>query len=378
MSFPIPIFTDCEIRETASTQADSTVHNRVTDFVNRTNIQVTVIDRNNIPVILPPAPAGTNMSEPCIEVRVRYNNYNDGLNKVLSTLGAIYNYRGPGCDRDKLRESLDANVTGKRCLNFDTTMLVRKIPLKALVDAQVLYDRNSGFVFCIESLGVTTLHPESEEARGTPAHQEYVKGRPNGILFEIVDNQNLYRQRFTYANNQVVAIPTVLDSERTDGVYVTIVEDRARSESNVETTRLTMAEASEKYGLYATQEEAETSGNPELIVKTRHAELIRQVEMAKTETARMESDFKRQEMELKHQLNTQESANKQRIMELESQANERALEVKQLKDQLEARRAVRDDFYDQRSSAREETKEWLKVVPLILAAFCGGALLARR
>ena len=53
-------------------------------------------------------------------------------------------------------------------------------------------------------------------------------------------------------------------------------------------------------------------------------------------------------------------------------------QIKKLKDQLDARRAVRDDYYDERSTAREETKEWLKVVPLILAAFCGGALLARR
>ena len=368
-----PRYYSCETKSPASHQADTSTHNRVIDFINRTSVQIVVIDRNNIPTFLPPAPAGTNLMNPCVEVRVRYNTYGDhnlkavysGLEMTAATVGPLVD------DRLEFYRSLGDNINGRQVINFNSTLLVREIPFKDLIDARVLFDKASGFVFCVENYHVETLHPESLKGRELAGHQDYVKGRPTGTLFEIVDNQRMYKERFTFASNQVLRIPTVVDSQRPDGVYVTTVTDVGRSESTSECKRLTMAEASVQYGLYATREEAESAGNPELLVKNRHTELIQTFE-------RTQAEFRQKEIELKHLLTVSEAENKKKILELESQANERALEIKKLKDQLDARRAVRDDYYDERSTAREETKEWLKVVPLVLAAFCGGALLARR
>lgn len=368
-----PRYYSCKTKSPANQQADFAVHNRVIDFINVTASQIVVIDRNNVPTFLPPAPAGTNLMNPRIEVRTRYNNYGDhNLKSIYSGIEITTAAVGPlADDRLELYKSIGDNITNRQCVDFNSTLLVREIPLKDLTDARVLFDRASGFVFCVDNSHVETLHPESLRGRELTGHQDYVKGRPTGILFEIVDNQRLYKERFTFANNQVVRIPTQVDAQRPDGVYVTTVIDIGRSESVTECKRMAMAEASLMYGLHATQEDAETAGNPELLVKNRQTELNQNLEKAQAE-------FKRQEMELRHQHTVAEATSKKRILELESQASERMIEIKKLKDQLDARKAVREDYYDQRSSAREETKEWLKVVPLVLAAFCGGALLARR
>lgn len=354
-------------------------HYRTTDFVNLSSVIVVILDRQNMPVILQPAPAGTAMSPPRIEVRTHYQ-YFDNKNirdTAIHVTNMNTNIEGLGEDRKNLLETIhNSEIDGiRRSISFTS---VRKVPLSDILKTGCLFDQSSGYLFTADNKHLTTLHPESNERRARGNHEQYVSSRPTGMLIEIVDNNNSINDRFTYAFNTVLKIGTVVDPDRTEGVYVTSVSDVGMSTSETNTVRYSLGEAEIKFGMYRTREEALTKGDPELISKNLLEKTRMELEEAKNKASLMESENRQLEAQKKKELMELEVTHKEKILAMEAKNKEMSSELARLKEELEKRKIVREDYYESRSSDRKDTSEIIKFIPAVLGGFIAAALLFRK
>lgn len=358
---------------------DTIAHHRTIDFISYSRHQIVVIDRQNIPVVVPPAPAGTNFSDPRIEVRIHYSFFGvPNIRQLQSNIEMFNNVsKGHGDDRKHLYDAVTATNYDPISKHLIVTT-IRSIPERDIETARPLFDESSGFVFTIDNQHLHCIHPESPEGKLIGDHTDYVKARPNGFLIEIVDNENIIKERFTFACNQVLRIPTTVDPLRTSGVWVSEVRDIGQTVSRTETNRYTFEEAQTKFGLYPTVEEAQTSGNPEMISKVAFQENQRVIESLKQGTEQLRAQYAAEELERKQQFQAIELELKHKVTGLENEARERAAEMLKMKDELEKRKLVRDDYYDSRSSDRKDTSELIKFIPAVFLGFIGALVIFRK
>ena len=365
--------------DTRSYVSNGTTHFRTIDFTNFTPHPVVVVDRQNIPVILPPAPPGTNLNNPRIEIRTFYQFFGvENIREMANVINFINTKLASlGNDRKILYDTLTVEKLDsyKGHLSFTT---IRKIPCKDLETVGALLDQGSGFMFTMNNKHLTTVHPESLEGKMIGNHTEFVTARPVGILIEIVDNERIIRERFTYANNNVLQVPAIQDVNRNSGVYVSYVRDVGFEKSIVDTKTMTLEEAEKELGLYRTKEEAMTNGNPELISKNLLERSKLELEELRNVASRMEAENRQLEAEYKQKLIVLESSQKEMILTLETDNKLKASEIVKLKEEVEKRKLVRDEYYETRSSDRKDASEMIKFIPAVLMGFIGAAILFRK
>lgn len=358
---------------------DSISHHRTIDFISYSRHQIVILDRQNIPVIIPPAPVGTNFSDPRIELRIRYSFFGiTNINSLKTNIEYFNNIiKGTGNDRKHIYDAVTAS-------NYDViskhlvVTVVRSIPERDIETARALFDESSGFLFTMENQHFCCVHPESPEGKMFIDHSDYVKSRPNGLLIEIVDNEKFIKERFTFACNRVIHIPAIIDPNRPSGIWVSEVRDVGQTTSRIENSCYTLEEASTLFGLYATIEEAQTAGNPELISKAVTQENQRTIEKLKQETERLKTEAGIDEIERKKNFQALELDLKQKVLLLENEARDRTSEMLKMKEELEKRKLARDDYYDSRHSDRKDTSEMIKFIPAVFLGFVGAAILFRK
>ena len=358
---------------------NSQSHYRTTDFLNLTQHQVVILDRQNIPVILPPAPSGTTMNPPRVEIRTHYQFFDQRTIQETGTHITNMNTQleGLGEDRKILLDQINMPVTNgiRNSVSFTT---VRKIPLKDIEITNLLFDQSSGYLITLDNRHLTSVHPESLEGKMVGSHDQYVKARPTGLLIEIVDNENLVKERFTFACNSVIRIQAILDPDRLSGVYVSTIRDIGQSISVTDTERFSLLEAEVRFGLYRTHEEAQTNGNPELIAKHLVERTKLELEETRNKASMMEAENRQLETKYKKKLMDQESKQKQKIFDLETKNKKKASEILRLKEEMEKRKLVRDEYFETRSQERKDSSEMIKFIPAVLMGFIGAAVLFRK
>lgn len=349
MQVPFRKYHDPEYGTQGAYNPDTVVHHRTIDFVNRTPYHMVVVDRNSIPVSLPPAPSGTDLRNPGVEVRICYSFYSGlGYRHIQECLELIGNFlKDDGDERSKILEATiernNENVGGFR------VVIRRHIRQVDITGHKAVYDVATDFMVCVHNAYLTFVHPESKEGRNNKDLSDYVKGRPNGRLIEIVDNNKEIRERFMFSANTVVRVPCVQDLERDDGIYVTNVEDKGLSTSDIDTKKYSFEEGCAKFGLYPTREEAMTNGNPERISKANIIEKEREILELKNEQARRDA-------------------------EIDKERTERKAEIDRLTDELNRKSARRKDHYEERSYERKDNSEIIKIFAAVVGGFVAAAL----
>ena len=117
--------------------------------------------------------------------------------------------------------------------------------------------------------------------------------------------------------------------------------------------------------------------------------MAQQTKIMEQQTKIMEHEHKRQVLQwdaekrnltMEHEaaMNRIAMEHKQQLNALESQAKARDEEIARLKDEIEKRKVVRNDYYESRSSERKDNSELIKYIPALLIGALGVFALARR
>lgn len=379
---------------------DNLTYNKNVQFVNNTPIDVWVLDRDNTPVRV----SGNNSlhipgDSRGFIIRETHNFFDfEHMEKVKAAIeyistknssqgtsrSAIYNKL---CEALKDPSSKFANIT-----------MDYFISLEDLRNSQAIHDKSTGYTVTVNNKHLIVNNPESKDSETQGEVDEYITNRPNGLLFEIVDNTDTIKERFIFSGNQVIKIPVIKSVSRESGLYVTSVRDFGNDKSETITTPFILstqdggakfAEGEKKYGLFRTREEALTHGHPENISNSRMEEMVQQTKIMEQQTKVMEHEHKRQvlqwdaekrNMVMEHEaaMNRIAMDHKQQLNALETQAKARDEEIARLKDEIEKRKVVRNDYYESRSSERKDNSELIKYVPALLIGALGVFALARR
>ncbi len=232
---------------------------------------------------------------------------------------------------------------------------------RKLENRQAIYHKDTDYLICMTSEpDMAGEHPYSSQfSANSPLAMTYLADdrldRGMASLFEIVDSDNRYGYRYMWMAGQVVCIKPIVDRGRLDGVYFKYHANAMHDEDTRPQQRYCKLEdMGVEFGLYPTQEEAITGGNPELITRANKLAQDKELEELKAQHAREGVLHKRErdEAEERARIEKLEHDNKVRALELEHSKR-----ITDIKEENERRAAERKDFYEQRSTVRKDTYE---------------------
>ena len=108
-----------------------------------------------------------------------------------------------------------------------------------------------------------------------------------GVFIKIVDNERLHNVRFFYAAKQVIEVPCIKDTNLSSGVYCTIRSSAPHGGLLEETKVFTYEEAEVELGLYRTREEAESCGNPQILLAIEEQKTKRELSQLKIDNEKL-------------------------------------------------------------------------------------------
>ena len=336
---------------------DGALFSKTVSFENRTNMDLTVIDRNNIPVCFPSNIAHyRGESEFTITSTYTFNSWE----QVVSTINTMTKMKELFPEQDPSRAliyDLLGKAYNKNPRQPVTRIVIRRsIPVEEFQNHHTVYQQDTDYLVCNSSGLLKQVHPYSDEGIARSSTRELIAGKKlSGTLIEMIDNDNLIDDRYVYLGKRTVRIPAMKNPEKPSGVYVTHLEQTAYGETKQNTVRMSFQEAEETIGLYRTAEMAMTGGNPEEIIKAEEKRLQRELETSKREAEREAIEHGRDLVRSKAKL-----ADLDRILE------EKRKENQFLKEELEARGSSRKDFYEDRSFVRKDSHELIKYIPTII------------
>lgn len=397
-------------------------------FDNTTGCDVWILDRENSPILVPRSRTG-HYANGVSGVIIREVHYYYDHENILKTDEAIdminISLKGSTPRRDDLKSRTSAAKTDS-LVKYVKACYMTTIPFDDLKSQKVIHDKTTGYTVCLEGYNVNVKNPESVEAQLEVGIRETVKNRPTGFVFEIVDNENLVQPKYFFSSNQVLRINPQKNMSRSSGLYVFQFQSYGVEETEVEPVIVTFhknnmkpfLEACKKYGLWNSEEEAMSSGNPEVISKTNletirsefarrehehKTELMALEQQRKTEAHRFEQESQAAEVARKkeaHELEkkladfklhaSQEAAKltealaalelekKEQLLAMEVAAKKRDAEYSKLKDELDERKSKRADYYSSRESARKDTSEVVKFLPAIALGVLGAVAIFRK
>jgi hypothetical protein len=312
-------------------------------FMNTMNRRVVTLDRNNIPLCHREHYGGIGNGKSGFEIRTSVTFYNAMYepSRQIKVFGQMVANLKSLSNSSELLEEMKAsfNRAVDQRLKFLSFTVVQFIPEERFLLSEAVFDVKSGVLAVINDCHSNYVHPDSEVARRQQSFMPVTQKSPRGYLIEIVDNNSEKNTRFMYTGNGVMAIPSCRDLDRPDGVYYYeyIGDDLVENSQHAQVCSIEEAET--KFGLYKTREEAMTAGNPKIM-----AEKALAVQM-------------------------QELADKKASLE------EMMLQHKEHEAKLKARELERKDYYDERSSSRKDSSEWLKMGAALLTGFGTAALI---
>ncbi len=269
--------------------------------------------------------------------------------------------------RDAIENSKITPVAGhiKVCLEYSLTLLELKNY------GGTVYYGELDLVVSLNPPETVIPHPHSERGRRASIATISASDKdPKAFGYSIltVDNFSQYGPRFINIGGNVYRVNPVQDFAHKDGVYLT--SDRPVNGDLfmpiVENVHYSFEAAEEALGLYKTHEEAETLGDlgtarKEVLAKLEQANLVMSKDLAhlkqRQSIEQAEADRQRQEMEAAH--------NREKLTLQETLATKEAA-WKEQEIQAEKRKAELKEFYENRSLARKDSSEVIKVIPAII------------
>lgn len=270
-----------------------------------------------------------------------------------------------------------------------------------------VYVQGSDIVFSYRPDMMARPHPNTEQGFNLALIQnnEAIQGY-SGVFIQVIDNTREIKSLFYYAGRQIVEVPANVDAGLKSGVYVRIAGQTASGYS-IRDEFYSFKEAEENIGLYRTQDEARTNGDPESLVKLEAIRLAtedrtraRELEELKHQHDREKHEYEMEKIAHAKELAalTQENKKLSDALELASQRRDYEfmvakqnrevshVEVKQendfkkqyVDDYFDRKKKKRSDKYDKRSTGMKMLGDLVKVLPAIVLGIIGVVTLFRK
>lgn len=244
-----------------------------------------------------------------------------------------------------------------------TIVLSRTISLASITDAKLGFIPEISAIVTVNQAMIAIPHPYSPEGIENIHFSKVLENHgQTGVMVKVIDNDQLAKYRYYYSAKRLVRVESIQDHRRESGVYVTT--------TGVNETRrvqfMSFLEAEDNVGLYKSQEEAITHGDPSRIaeieeskLKIKEKELNRQLLAEKANTAKIKEDYERVSAALSNAT-------------LVNKANLEALAAER-KERNEQNSEARKDYYEERSYERKDSSEAFKLIPVAIGVVVGVA-----
>lgn len=355
-------------------------YRKVRIYRNPTHLPITVTERSGLRITVRPESTEFDQTA-CLTIQDCYlfnfdRNVSDfvtELEKHLALMGP--NYAG---DLFAIKECLKSSLSRLFSSTTYNVLLERKIPLQDIRENNNIYVQEADVV--VSYPGVKQApHPESVLGMYEQQVGRLVSDHAgSGVFVEIVDNHNSIGKRYLFVAGQVVEVAPKVDHSRKDGVYFTAIEDNKIGEPRKRVDYAELADCAGKFRLFGTREEAITSGDPGLLLERELKELQHSNEQLKAQAAQDKAIRDAEIDRIRHESQIQIMSLEQQTRELTTLSTERKAQIDRLKDELEAKRLVRNDYYDERSTVRKDTSEFIRWLPAIVAGAAVVITLAKK
>lgn len=309
---------------------ETNVHFRsVQVFENNSNEPITVILRNNLPVIIQNNDKHFS-KDAGLTIRTIYHfNHRNQIVATINHLDEISrNRKVKNDDLDIIQKGLlEIYQSSNGTTNFHSITIDRVVPLKKIYDHSGIYVHESDILICSPKCPVKFMqHPFSEEGMMLKRYHDVIeKNNVSGIFVELIDNDNKISNRYMYVAKRLIEIQPRVDKSRRSGVYYTKAGFDFTGTPEIEPEFHTYEEAEANLGLHKTEEEAITGGDPEYLNRA------------------AENKIKAELLELK------------RVTEIEKTKSEEKLRV--LQADLDTAKAKRNDYFDDQKLRRNDEYE---------------------
>ena len=255
------------------------------------------------------------------------------------------------------------------------------------------FDENGGVLYLTDLDVVVTnrreirpVHPYSEEGRRYNAVGENNLVAPDlaSIVLCIVDNHQRIGPKFANLGGDVYRVPSIVDLNKEDGLYVIRngISKSSMSASPPEVDHFTFAEMDEKFKLFNSVEEAQVNGDvaraleaeraaraEELkIVELKHKEALRQLDI---EAVERKHSLERENAELKQKWELRTREYEEITRRYDQESRQRAAIEEKYQHELSLKQLERKDRYEERSYERKDNLEFIKFLPVAIAAILG-------
>lgn len=319
------------------------VFNVATTFVNGTPRAVSVIDRTNNVVVIPaedPSRLSDSRGKFVINIVYTFKNAKtaqESYNRMKAARdGGVCFSNANGEFLSALEQMLD------RMNNWGPlVMRIRhEVPADRFDELGAIYHENTDLALIYATATVACLHPHSAEANSRRVFQDTDINRTGTIeVIEVVDNERIATSRYYYSMKQVVTVVSRVSETQESGVYLTTRKPSRSGVMTEETRFLSFENAEKEIGLYLTQEDARTNGDPQKELALRRTEAETSLENAKAE----------------HRLQQQAWESEKSALDREKVERDHELEV--LRHELEQSKLLARQRADERTEVLSAKKE---------------------
>lgn len=326
-------------------------------YINHLSSDVTVVGRNGVPFTLPPT--GRRHDEFLIRITYRI----DPSVKV-DQANQFNRYANDNAEGRALREAIALLESGK----LPTVMGKREFSLEYRVtrneiveNGGVLYLADLDLVVSAVRDPSVAIHPYSSASSRYRLIESEVNVNNTesfGYAMYLVSNDGAVKDKFVNIGGEVYRVPSVKNQSLRDGVYICSsgpVTNDVRFPMPRE-IHYTFEKAKQELRLYETVEEASALGD---------ALAARELELEEVKLAYKELEHKHKQEKLAFEA---EYETRKKQLEMENMERQRSMQVVEHDRQM--RQMREKDIYESRSTARKDSSEAIKFIPVAI----GGAL----
>lgn len=331
------------------------------EYTNFTGIDLYLKTQNNLPFVVEPNTQQICSAEtrPHLEVKITYHLHNnDSILRTMETLVALRaNSSLHGLDINaliaKIMKLYESDASKNNKLNFKF-MVYKRVLLDDLIRSDTLYLRECDLIVARSRAQMGMPHPNSSEGM----HRTEVMSNKKlmgltGIFTRVVDNENLAKVRYYYAGKHLITVPSDHAQDKASGVYCTISTTASDGVVSQQEIFMTFEEAQERIGLYRTQDDALSHGDPEIALRAEEARNKSEEARSKLEASRLSREL----AEVKHRSEMAALQKEEELTRIRHSLEITKAENGQLKESLEIRKVAREDGYDVVKKKRDDKFE---------------------
>lgn len=286
---------NCKLVFETNTQEHCTDFQFTQFYLNNTDEDVYVIHRNNLPVYFKKA-TGHFAGAQDFVIRTTYKFRSSA--RIIDTINILHKFKNhfhlKQPDLDLMIEALVTAYNSDRNIQVCHVSLDRCISARDIKRNSAMYIEDCDLLITDHRSFGLYPHPYSAEGQVRSDYKKIVQDKKiSGIFVELVDNEQVVKNRFMSIGNKIVQIPSTVDGTKESGVYYTRAEYDPLDEVHLHPEYLTFEEAEKSIGLFKTQDEAITNGNPELVHKQQMKEKEIQLENLRIANAGLKEEIDR-------------------------------------------------------------------------------------